>query len=381
MKYAQSVTYFRQLCCMGLRSEIVMPALLEAIHRLVPADFNSFFWAGEDYGLCNMYSENFSMYQFAPVYFEEYYNNKEINAIGVGFSDAMRRGHLFGNSEQFGKKFINTDMYNDLWSVVHIRHVLEVTACERGRGWGVLKLARGSDARPFTQAEEIRLKTIAPYIAHAIKAPFSEAGAMVGTGESGMIVVDRKNQVVQFSDEGKSLFHLATNSNLAAPSKTELTLPNSLQKICDDLRCVMSGEAKRLPVYFHSSPWGIFVFRAYSLNASNGKDNGWVALHIERQTPMQLRLMQSSHMRALTGKEREACLLLSQGLSHSDIALRMHIKPSTVIDYVRNIYRKLGVHNQKELFEMFNLSKTNTSNNSTTAHFLPDNSNRSAIQH
>lgn len=344
---------------MGLSGETVMPALLDAIHLLVSADFNSFFWAGDDYELCNMYSENTSMYGFAPVYFEKYYNNKEVDVIGVGFSDAMRRGHLFGNSEQLGKKFINTDMYNDLWSVVHVRHVLEVTACENGRGWGVLKLARAFNARPFSCDDEMRLKAIAPYIAHAIKARASSKGSMVSTGESGMIIVDRKNQVVQLSNEGRYLFYLATNSNLTTYENSELSLPDWLEQICDNLRAVMNGEITRLPSYFHSSPWGNFVFRGYSLNVTSGIDDGCVAILIERQIPAELRLMQSPHMHALTAKEREACLLFSLGSSHSDIALRMNIKLNTAIDYIRNIYDKLEVHNHRELIEKFQVKDRN----------------------
>jgi DNA-binding NarL/FixJ family response regulator len=47
--------------------------------------------------------------------------------------------------------------------------------------------------------------------------------------------------------------------------------------------------------------------------------------------------------------QKKVCSLLLCGLSHREIACELEVSPSTVIDHVRKIYRKLDVHSIDDL--------------------------------
>jgi DNA-binding CsgD family transcriptional regulator len=234
--------------------------------------------------------------------------------------------------------------------------VLTVAICEHGRGLGALKSGRACCSKPFSCADEASLKSIAPYIAHTVRAQHPTIKSTASSGESGVIVVDHRNRVVQFSNEGMRLLRLSINPHIASSQKNIIELPDPLKAICENLRAVLRGKPSPPPVMFHASPWGGFTFRAFWLNNIDGQEAAFISLVIERHIPKPLKLIQSMQMYELTFKEREVCLLLSQGFSHAEIALQMQIKPNTVIDYVRNIYSKLDVHNHNELFKMLEVS-------------------------
>ena len=44
MKHASQLAHIRQLCCIGLPGQALMPALLRAIREYVSAESAGFFW-------------------------------------------------------------------------------------------------------------------------------------------------------------------------------------------------------------------------------------------------------------------------------------------------------------------------------------------------
>ncbi|MCM3715119.1 response regulator transcription factor [Alkalihalobacillus oceani] len=53
----------------------------------------------------------------------------------------------------------------------------------------------------------------------------------------------------------------------------------------------------------------------------------------------------------LTQKEREVVQLLTEGLSNKQIANQLHVSTETVNSHIKNIYRKLNVHNRIQVFQ------------------------------
>ena len=47
MKQSAAIAHFRQLCCLGLDSQMVIPSVLEALHELIGSATNAFFWSAE----------------------------------------------------------------------------------------------------------------------------------------------------------------------------------------------------------------------------------------------------------------------------------------------------------------------------------------------
>jgi DNA-binding NarL/FixJ family response regulator len=77
------------------------------------------------------------------------------------------------------------------------------------------------------------------------------------------------------------------------------------------------------------------------------------AIHMEHFRPFDLEVEIVGYEVGLSVRQRQLCTGLLAGLSHSEIAVRMAVKESTVTDHVRETYRKLQVHTRRELVQRF----------------------------
>ncbi len=55
---------------------------------------------------------------------------------------------------------------------------------------------------------------------------------------------------------------------------------------------------------------------------------------------------------ALTPREREVAVLISDGLTNAELARRLYISPKTAAVHVSNILRKLGVSSRTEVSDL-----------------------------
>ncbi|MDR0474427.1 MAG: helix-turn-helix transcriptional regulator [Treponema sp.] len=56
---------------------------------------------------------------------------------------------------------------------------------------------------------------------------------------------------------------------------------------------------------------------------------------------------------SLTKREKEVAMAIYNGLKYEEIAENMHISLSTVKRHSFNLYRKLGINNNRELMQLF----------------------------
>lgn len=101
----------------------------------------------------------------------------------------------------------------------------------------------------------------------------------------------------------------------------------------------------------HRNAWGgEFVFRAYPLSTRYEPDN-LIAVVIERHESMPITLRRTLRTLPVTARQREVCLLLSYGYTHTRTGQRMQVSKHTATDYVRKIYDKLDVRSQDQLMK------------------------------
>lgn len=327
-----------------------MPELLRVMHEFIPGALNLFAWADKNYQLSHIYSDSPLPASIPAIYMEEFYNSKEVAALGAGFSDAMRFNRRWRNTERLGRQFFSSDMFDGLYRPLGIKHGLQVTIREKGRSWGSLALYRRPGDKPFTDQDEVKLHSLAPYIAHGLRSSREAKGEMTTSGESGTLIFNSQDTLVQFCPEGRRLLLLAINAVSIKSDVPGLFKSPVLKKICTNLRGILKGEAQPIPVIRLQNAWGEFVFRAYPLSP-NGEPDGSIAILIERHEPLPLTLMRNMSAVSMTARQREACLLLSLGYSHKEIAQRMHVSKHTATDYVRKIYNKLDVSSHDALIK------------------------------
>jgi len=123
-------------------------------------------------------------------------------------------------------------------------------------------------------------------------------------------------------------------------------------RLCDALYRIADGEAAPPPSKRQIMPWGCFEFRAsWLLNHFNHGDP-LIAITIELRVPRKLSLLQAMHALGLSDRQKDVCLLLAECLPHEEIARRVGIRRTTVVDHIDKIYVKLGVRDRASLLSV-----------------------------
>jgi len=211
-KRAATLSEIRQLCCLGLPGQAVMPSLLAALHRLIPSYANLFDWVDDEHEISNYYSEEPPCPDAARLYFQEFYNKRE-QEVMPAFSDQVRTARGVINSDAISNAaFYRSDFYNEIWRPRRVHHKLEAIIREHDWALGSLVLYRRADEPQFSRREEEMLARLIPYIAHAVADRGEYEGQYDTSGETGLVVVNDRGAVSHWCPEGRRLLYLATHA-------------------------------------------------------------------------------------------------------------------------------------------------------------------------
>ena len=81
MKPSRAMAALRALCSLRLHPEVLIPAVLEALHAVVPSYRNLFDWTDERGRLVRYFIEGPIDAQIAQLYFDEFHNRREAEAM------------------------------------------------------------------------------------------------------------------------------------------------------------------------------------------------------------------------------------------------------------------------------------------------------------
>jgi hypothetical protein len=153
VKHARDIAHIRQLCCLGLGGEIIMPALSQALRKVIPSSTYSFFWVNESGNVTKIYQEPFTP-ELAELYFAEFYNKRELNAW-PGVQKYMLEGADTGwNLANIDKKrFYRSDFYNVCLRPRNSYDPMYARIRDGGHLVGAAVLSRGPKDKPFMQRQ------------------------------------------------------------------------------------------------------------------------------------------------------------------------------------------------------------------------------------
>ena len=146
----------KQLCCLGIGAEMIMPALFEELRQIIPSVTSTFFFADEQGQLARIYDDAPESPVMAQLYVDEFHNRPDRLLPGFDFAEAMRTQsgvfdvetqHHIGLSEFRGTEFYNTFYRAHGWD-----SFVRLVVREPGRrlGLGRLTLHRGPGEQPCT---------------------------------------------------------------------------------------------------------------------------------------------------------------------------------------------------------------------------------------
>ena len=350
---------FKQLCCVGLGGEAVIPALLAELHAIVPSYSNNFFFADAAGLPANIYDENPGFYDLMPVYKEIFYERGDRAVKGLAYSEASATqfgvydaAAAMGSDEVWAR----SDIYNAIARPLGYKtDFLRMVIRDGGqkRTLGLVDLYTSPGARSWTAEEKHRLARLEPFFAHALMARGEDDGLLAEGSRSGIIVADEAGRPLHLSAEARRLLFLATHPRNAPGRSSDgfPTLPEAVVRICRNLsRASLGDPAASAPTCHHRNVWGGFRFRAEWLGTRDG--SGLIAVSINHEEPLLLRLSRGVNSLPLTRRQAEACLLMANGLSREQIAERLGISRHTAGEHARWVYHRLEVHNRSELVSL-----------------------------
>ncbi|MBA3731081.1 MAG: hypothetical protein H0W93_01610 [Gammaproteobacteria bacterium] len=245
------LTRIKQLCCLGLDSQAIMPVLLKEMHDLVLSHANQFLWVDDRQQMSAFFFVNLEdMTPAGTLYLSEFYNRRE-NEVIWGFTEALRslRGVLsFDAGMKVERRaYYRHDYYNLIMRPLGFDESLKAIIDEGGPALGAMILQRAPGDADYTAQDSFRLGAIIPYFAHALTAPPPEFEApLVDSGNEGMMIVDAAGRVQFMSPEARRLLYLTSHpaistDALIAQTQAKEALPAGAMQLCQRLLEIFHG--------------------------------------------------------------------------------------------------------------------------------------------
>jgi DNA-binding CsgD family transcriptional regulator len=212
----------------------------------------------------------------------------------------------------------------------------------RGQRWEHLVLYRGTDAAPFGRADVALLARLAPLWAQRrcdeVRADLAGARAAATThAGSVVLLLDRGHHLIVRSAAAERLLTAFPGAGNGSPLC--VTALAAWLKAHPDL-----AATPQVPVLDGTGRW--HLAQAHRLDGAIPA--GTVAVTLTAAVPAHLAPLAMAAA-DLTSRERQITKLVLAGTPTTSIARILNITPYTVQDHLRNIFRKFGVNQRRQL--------------------------------
>ena len=195
--------HIRQLCCLGVTGEQLMPSLLKSVRQLVGAESAAFFWVDAQGDMTSLYAERLLPAPVMQLYFERFYDAGE-SSFRRAFAERARRDDpVVAVSASTAAE--RSAYYNEVMRHLDAHHVLYGVVREQGEALGQLSLYRPKSARTFSTAERGELTAIMRYVAHGVSARTrADAGAqaLLDTADDAVFLIAADGSLREVSPVG-----------------------------------------------------------------------------------------------------------------------------------------------------------------------------------
>ena len=350
MKHARAIATVRELCSLGLPSELFVPALLEAMHAVIPSSRNLFDWIDSGGHIERYYFEGAIDSKIARLYFDEFYNRRESEAM-PRFSDLALGSAVIRSAQELDRtSFYNSALYNEIWRPQDLHYHLEgIIRRGDGKALGSIVLYREKSDPIFIKEEEDLLATLIPYIARAMQLQAKSQEQFVGSRRRALVNLDHRGQILYLSRDAHKLLLLAHGNvtpSLAGAEPCADDFP-TLTVLCRAL--ARSTNTLKPVLVTLDNDWGRFEFHALPLEPADAQAPPMIAVTIQHMEAAEVFKARALQAAPLSIMQKKVCSLLLSGLSQREIARRLGVAPNTVIDHVRKIHLKLDVHSLEDL--------------------------------
>lgn len=322
MRKAAARIRIRQICGLGLGEELLATALIPAVRELVASESSAFAWVDSQGRVTNVYADRLSSM-----------------CLLTSLSDPCMQAHASHPSIHHFEAASESGLNRILRAIVH----------DSGRELAQISLCRPASASGFSRDEVSELSGVLHYITHGMV-----RGRVLGRGqmndlefgdgpEEALVITDRLGTLMHATEEGRRMLLLAAGCKIDSTtlSSAPIIVSDFLRAICGAIDAPVSST--------RMTTWGRFVLRVYPLRDCVTSHQSLVGVYIRRQEPVILEVVRAISQLPLSPQQRQIALQIAQGQSNREISASLHLSCNTVAYHVRQLFRKLGVHDRAGL--------------------------------
>ncbi|MDP3136642.1 MAG: LuxR C-terminal-related transcriptional regulator [Burkholderiaceae bacterium] len=371
MNPKRSIAALRALCELKLHAEVLVPAVLEALHQVVPSHRNLFDWTDEHGRLVRYFIEGPIDARVAQLYFDEFHNRREAEAMPA-FDTLQQQPHgVRGAAELEHEGFFRSALYNEIWRPQGFHTRLEaVVRGHRGQLIGSLVLYRAPGDARFSRDDERHLAAVLPHFAAAMQATgpaVADDRHVPSPDPPETLLLTLQGQICHASPGAHRLLLMADGGASRETLSRPLDLmagrlvPMVLARLRELARSPGSGPHDWQPGYraspalapppsiTHETAAGQFVASGCLLRPLNAADAPLAQVTLHRLEPHRVALERALRALPITAGQMAVCRELCAGHTHTQIGQRLGVAPATVVDHVRKVYQALDVRSALEL--------------------------------
>ncbi len=353
MRPAELRVHIRQLCCLGVTGEQLMPALLKAVRQLIGAESAAFFWVNARGDMTALYAERQLPAPVMKLYFERFYESGESSFRQAFTSRSQLAEPVTVVTASAAAE--RTAYYNEVMRHLDAYHVLYGIVREQGEALGQLSLYRPKSTTTFSSTQRAELTSIMRYVAHGVSQRRNDVVATNGfldADEDAVFVVEADGRIRQLSAAARKLLTLATHGGIGPEqirSGVEEGARPALRQLVAQLRDVLSGAELAPPSLVVDNAWGRFVLRAYALSDEPLATDAPVAVRIQRQEPMLLKFVDALQGFGLSPQQREIAAGLARGASNQELAAELGVSANTIAYHIKQLFARLDTHDRQQM--------------------------------
>ena len=350
MDPGQQRVHIRQLCCLGVTGQQLMPSLLKAVRTLVGADSAAFFWVDAGGEMTSLYAERLLPAPVRELYFERFYDAGESSFKRAFTLRAQQAEPVISVSASPATE--QTAYYNEVMRQLDAHHVLYGIVRAQGRALGQLSLYRPKTSPTFGAAERSELASIMHYVAHGIcqQARTEDShSALVDSDDDALLIIGPDGEPRQLPPAAHKLLELATRGRIGPGEGQMLDSARPiLRTLVERLRGSMAGADVGPPSAVIDNDWGRFVLRAYALGDPHDGDASF-GVRIQRQEPMLLKFVDALAGFGLSPQQREIAAGLARGASNQELAETLGVTSNTVAYHIKQLFARLDTHDRQQM--------------------------------
>ena len=363
MKPHRSLAAIQALCQLNLHAEVLVPSVLEALHAVVPSARNLFDWTDEQGRLVRYFIEGPIDTEIAQLYFDEFHNRREAEAM-PRFDSLARHPHGVRSAQELEHPgFFRSALYNEIWRPQGFHTRLEgVVRGRDGRLVGSLVLYRAPGEPRFNPQDERLLAAVLPMLADGLLAggaARADDRHVPSTDAPESLVLTLEGQVCHASAGAHGLLLMAEGgaARHALSKPIELLADGLVSMVLARLRDLdrkaQAGTASAALAppasVTHETRAGQFVATGLLLRPLQRGAPRLAQVTLQRLEPHRVATERALRALPLTTGQRAVCRELLQGRTHSQIGQTLGVATATVVDHVRKLYQTLDLRSTLEL--------------------------------